>query len=147
MPSSGGSNTHQQITLMQNKQKTNVQCGNSAEKPADSGVSSANLKTCSLAALLWFCCNFQKFLSPIVMLKEEFQKCKGQYLCHHKQRFLLHCCSTFLEKKNPLRRFKGFFFFLIFKAPLGYAINGLRVSSAVPPVLLPTNLLHCSYNH
>lgn len=53
---SGGSNTRPQIILMQNKQKTNVQCENSAEEPADSGVRAANLKTCSLAVLLWLCC-------------------------------------------------------------------------------------------
>lgn len=34
------------------------------------------------------------------MLKEEFQECKDQYLCHHKQPFLLHYCSTLLEKKK-----------------------------------------------
>lgn len=81
------------------------------------------------------------------MLKEEFQECKDQYLCHHKQPFLLHYCSTLLEKKkNTLRRFKGLCFFN-FKAPLGYTVNGLKVASAIPPVPLPTNLLHCSYNH
>lgn len=113
---SGGSSAWgcpcQQIILMQNKHRTNVwykiavkmksnKPTNSTEKPADSELSQPTQIYVVWLYCWWLWFQFQKFLLPIVMVKEAFQKREDQYFCRQKQTFLLYYCSPFLDTTPP----------------------------------------------